>query len=142
MLAAMLIINPLARKRGVVSNATWGALLCASGAILFIAAPRNSAFVWAIAATAVSALGFGMLKSAVDAAIVIKSEGDTRAAVYATANCLSSLIGIGAGFLCGALYGRNPRSIYIISLVLLAAIPLCFAAASHAEKRASRRAQR
>ncbi len=136
-LFAMFIINPLARKRGVVKNAVSGAFVCAAGAALFIFIPRGVPVALPIAATAISALGFGVLKPAVDAAIVVKTEGEIRAAVYATVYCVSSLLGTGAGLLCSAVYGRNPRSIYIISLALVIMIPLCFAAASAAEKRAA-----
>jgi len=133
-LLAMFIINPLCRKRGVEKNAVTGAIISAAGAALFVFMPRGSAIALPVAAAAVSAIGFGVLKPAVDAAIVVKTEGGIRAAVYATVYAISSILGTGAGIVCSAIYGRNPRSIYIISLVILIIIPLCFAAASAAGK--------
>lgn len=126
-LAAMLLVNPLLRGVGVVANATMGAIVDALGLALLAVAPRGG-FGWAAAAIALSALGYGMLKSAIDAAIVVTTEGEARTGIYATANVLSSLLGIGVSFLCGLLYAQSPRSLYFLSFALVAAIPLCFAA--------------
>lgn len=129
MLLAMVVLNPLFRRRGVVRNAVSGALVDILGLGILILAPRGS-FLPALAGILLSAIGFGMLKSAVDAGIVIMTEGEARAGIYSTANILSSLLGIAASALCGLLYGREPRFIYLLSIVLLGSIPLCFALAS------------
>lgn len=137
MLFAMLVVNPLARGLGVVRNAVLGSLVNAAGLAMLIASPVGG-FWWAVAAIAISSLGYGMLKSAIDAAIVVTTEGEARTGIYSTANILSSALGIGAGGLCSLMYGREPRSIYTFSLILLAAIPICFAMARLAERKDAR----
>jgi MFS family permease len=141
MLFAMLVVNPLARRLGVVRNSILGAAVNALGLAMLVAAPRGG-FGWAVAAVASSSIGYGVLKSAIDAAIVVKTEGEVRSGIYSTANVLSSLLGIGAGALCAASYGGNPRSVYLLSFGLVAAIPLCFLAARVAARNAARHAPR
>jgi len=125
-LVAMLVLNPLINRFGAVANTVAGALLSATGLASLCLAPAEN-FPWALAAVVVSAGGSGVLKSAVDTLIVATTEGEARTGIYATANVLSSLLGIGAGFLCGSLYGQNPRLLYALSSIIVLAIPLGFA---------------
>jgi len=140
-LFSMLALNPALRRLGVIGCAILGSVVDAAGLALLAFAPRGN-FAWALAAVAISALGYGILKSAIDAAIVVTSEGEARTGIYSTANIISSLLGIGAGFLLGLLYAGNPRSLYALSFVIVLAIPLCFAVSRMLTPRAGRRAGR
>ncbi len=129
-LFAMLFLNPLLfRRMSPAACALAGAVLTAAGylPLLFIA---RGGYAWAIASVSLSALGYGMLKSAIDASLatcfgdsagsVHAEEG--RAGVYSVANLISSVLGMGAGALCGLVYPMAPRSIPLISVIILVSI--------------------
>jgi len=129
-LFAMLFLNPfLFRRVSPAACALAGGMLTAAGylPLLFIA---GGGFAWAIASVSLSSLGYGILKSAIDASLatcfgdsgggVHAEEG--RAGVYSVANLISSVLGMGAGALCGLVYPRAPRSIPLISVIILVSI--------------------
>ncbi|MEI6386551.1 MAG: MFS transporter [Spirochaetota bacterium] len=128
-LLSMLVAYPLASRAGAVAATVGGSLLSIAGLATLGLTPRGS-FTWALVGIVVTALGYGVLKSAVDTAIVTTTEGEARTGIYSLANLLSSVLGIGAGFLSGMLYARSPRLLYALSFGLVAAIPLCFGFAS------------
>jgi MFS family permease len=127
-LAAMLIVNPIAMRLGVIANSVMGAIVDVIGLALLAIAPRGN-LAWAIAAVALSSIGYGILKSAIDAAIVVTTDGEARTGIYSTANILSSLFGIVASFLISSFYAKNPRTLYVLSFIIVALIPLGFAVA-------------
>jgi MFS family permease len=142
-LLAMLFLNPLIFRRfGPARGALFGVILNAAGflPLLFV---TKGAVLPAMAALAVAALGFGMLKSAIDAVLAVsfgeaepgEAEGApgepnaaltageaARSGVYSAVNLISSILGMGAGALCGLLYGPAPRFIPAFSLAILAGI--------------------
>jgi len=150
-LGAMLFLNPmLFRGMEPASCALVGAAITLAGffPLVFIA---RGGFVLAIVFVVLSSIGYGILKSGIDAALAtcfgdalaggVAPVGDTtaardttaansglsagaeaRAGVYSVATLVSSLLGMGVGALCGLLYPQAPRSIPLISIMILAAI--------------------
>jgi hypothetical protein len=157
-LLAMLFLNPpIFRRFGPARGALFGVILNAAGFLPLLFVPKG-AVLPAMAALAVASLGFGMLKSAIDAVLAV-SFGDAEAAmgdaepvaaatsgdvapgaaltageaarsgVYSAVNLVSSILGMGAGALCGLLYGPAPRFIPAFSLAILAGIGASLGAA-------------
>ena len=132
-LFAMLFLNPpLFRRLGPARCSIFGAALNMAGFIPLVFL-RRVAPVWAMGAILVSSVGFGMLKSAIDAALAtctgdISSGGglsageEARAGIYSIANLASSALGMGAGALCGLFYPSLPQFIPLISIAILALI--------------------
>ncbi len=147
-LLAMLFLNPpIFRRFGPARAALFGVILNAAGFLPLLFVPKG-AILPAMAALALASLGFGMLKSAIDAALAVSfgdgepgeggaapsaggsaGHGDAltageaaRSGVYSAVNVVSSILGMGAGALCGLLYGPAPRFIPAFSLAILAGI--------------------
>ncbi|MFZ3110379.1 MAG: MFS transporter [Rectinemataceae bacterium] len=149
-LLAMLFLNPpVFRRFGPIRCALFGALLNAMGFVPLLFIARGSVLA-VMAALGVAALGFGMLKSAIDAVLAVSfGEGAlgttitagaaARSGVYAAVNLGSSILGMGAGALCGLFYGRAPRFIPAFSLLLLTAIGVALGTAYRATDRAALR---
>ncbi|MDP2791862.1 MAG: MFS transporter [Rectinemataceae bacterium] len=145
-LMAMLFLNPpVFRRFGPVGCALIGALLNAAGFIPLLFVGRGSVLA-VMAALGVASLGFGMLKSAIDAALAVSfgegALGDTltageaaRSGVYAVVNLGSSILGMGAGALCGLFYTRTPRFIPAFSLLLLTAVGVALGTTHRAANR-------
>lgn len=157
-LLAMLFLNPpLFRRFGPARGALFGVILNAAGFLPLLFVPKG-AVLPAMAALAIASLGFGMLKSAIDAALAVSfgdgaaaasgaaapgdaergaaAPGDAlsageaaRSGVYSAVNLVSSVLGMGAGALCGLLYGPMPRFIPAFSLAILAGIGAALGAA-------------
>jgi hypothetical protein len=142
-LLAMLFLNPPAFRRfGPVRSALFGVILNAAGFLLLLFVPKG-AVLPAMAALALISLGFGTLKSAIDAVLAVSfgergaaapgvapSAGEAaRSGVYSAVNLASSVLGMGAGALCGLLYGLVPRFIPAFSLAILVAIGVSLGAA-------------
>ncbi len=132
-LFAMLFLNPpLFRRLGPARCTVFGAALNMAGFIPLVFL-RRAAPVWVMGAVLVSSVGFGMLKSAIDAALatcsgdISSGEGlsageEARAGIYSIANLASSALGMGAGALCSLFYPSLPRFIPLISIAILALI--------------------
>lgn len=117
------------------------------GFVPLVFIPRGGIF-WTIVAVGTASLGYGLLKSAIDAALAtcfedapadegISAGDEARSGVYSLANLISSVLGMGAGALCAVLYPSAPRSIPLISAIILAAI--CAVLALPGRDRAERR---
>lgn len=154
-LFAMVLVNPvLFRRVGPVRCGTFGAALNLAGFLPLVFLPGGKK-LWAIGAVAVMSLGYGMLKSAIDAGLAAcfggappaqgspetLPEGEkARSGTYAAANIASSVLGMGAGSLCGFFYPAAPRFIPVFSVLLLAAIcPLLYFAKPRRQAFSSRR---
>ena len=151
-LFSMLFLNPsLFRKMGPALCAALGAALNLLGFIPLIFLRKGGVFL-ALGAVGVAAIGYGMLKSAIDAVLATCFGGQTagieiskgeeaRSGVYSVANLLSSALGMGVGALCSLFYASAPRFIPTLSVVILAAICtlLYGAARSRLKSEASRR---
>lgn len=144
-LLAMLFLNPPIFKRfGPARCAIFGVLLNAIGFVPLLFVAKGSVLP-VMAALGIASMGFGMLKSAIDAVLAV-SFGDraqdksltageaARSGVYSVVNLLSSILGMGAGALCGLIYGSAPRFIPAFSLLILAAIGTTLGAALRVAK--------
>lgn len=132
-LLAMLFLNPpLLRRIGASKCAAVGAAVNLGGFLPLAFLPAGSPYA-AILSVGLASLGYGMLKSAIDAALSTcfgeggegpgPSKGEeARSGVYSAANLLSSVLGMGAGALCGRFYSGFPRLIPILSALLLGGI--------------------
>jgi len=132
-LFAMLFLNPpLFRCLGPARCSIFGAALNMAGFVPLVFL-RRAAPVWAMGAVLVSSVGFGMLKSAIDAALAtctgdissgekLSAGEEARAGIYSIANLASSALGMGAGALCGLFYPSLPQFIPLISIAILALI--------------------
>ena len=120
MLAAMVFINPLFGKKTLVKGILLSCVATLIGFALMIWVP-GGVFSLALLATAVLALGYGSLKSSVEGALAVYTEGEYRSGIYSLANLLSSGIGVLVTALCAALYGRFAGWLYILcgGMVLL-----------------------
>ena len=132
-LCAMLLLNPfLFRRIAPAACALLGAAVTIAGFLPLVFLARGS-FAWTIAAVGLSSIGYGILKSAIDASLAtcfgdlpsgseVSSGEEARAGVYSVANLASSVLGMAAGALCGFIYPSAPRSIPLISVFLLVLI--------------------
>ncbi|MCE1196050.1 MFS transporter [bacterium] len=161
-LLAMLFLNPpIFRRFGPARGALLGAILNAAGFLPLIFV-RKGAVLPAMAALGLASLGFGVLKSAIDAALAVSfGEGErgdggealpvgdaagaaltageaARSGVYSAVNLVSSILGMGAGALCGLLYGPAPRFIPAFSLAILAAMGGALGAANGGSRGAAK----
>lgn len=120
MLAAMVFINPLFGKKTLVKGIILSCVATLIGFALMIWVP-GGVFSLALLATAVLALGYGSLKSSVEGALAVYTEGEYRSGIYSLANLLSSGIGVLVTALCAVLYGRFAGWLYILcgGMVLL-----------------------
>mgnify|MGYP000949820521 FL=1 len=125
MLFAMIVINPLMQKVNIFISLIVGAIVNIAGLVLLVVIPGKS-LVAAIAAVVLTSVGFGILKSVIDAALAITTEGKARAGIYSISNLLSSVLGMLAAGIIGILYPGNPASVYIMSAIMLFVVIVCF----------------
>jgi len=118
MLFAMLIINPLLKKVNIYKSLIMGGCINTAGLILLVSIPAGN-LPYAMVSIVTTAVGFGIFKSFIDAALAIVSGGESSAGIYSIVNLLSALLGSGAAALASVFYPLNPRFIYIMSIILL-----------------------
>ena len=118
MLFAMILINPLFGRRGLIFGVRMSALVTLLGLVALVVIPAG-AYALAIAATLVMALGYGMLKSEVDGGLAVYTGSEYQSGVYALANLVSSGLGIVVTALCAVLYPHSPRWLYILCSILV-----------------------
>lgn len=118
MLFAMILINPLFGRRGLIFGVRMSALVTLLGLVALVVIPAK-AYALAIASTLVMALGYGMLKSEVDGGLAVYTGSEYQSGVYALANLVSSGLGIVVTALCAVLYPLSPRWLYILCSVLV-----------------------
>ena len=118
MLFAMILINPLFGRRGLIFGVRMSALVTLLGLAALVVIPAK-AYALAIAATLVMALGYGMLKSEVDGGLAVYTGSEYQSGVYALANLFSSGLGIVVTALCAVLYPHSPRWLYILCSILV-----------------------
>lgn len=127
MLEAMVLINPRFSASKLVKGIWVSAAVTLVGFGLMIGVP-SGVFELAIAATLVLALGYGMLKSNMEGALAIYTEGEFRSGIYSVANLLSSGLGVVVTAACAVLYSKNASWLYIINGLMVAAMLVCLAA--------------
>ena len=118
MLFAMILINPLFGRRGLIFGVRMSALVTLLGLVALVVIPAK-AYALAIAATLVMALGYGMLKSEVDGGLAVYTGSEYQSGVYGLANLFSSGLGIVVTALCAVLYPHSPRWLYILCSILV-----------------------
>ena len=116
----MIFINPRFGSRNLIKGILFSGLTTLLGFGLMIGIP-GGIFWLAILATLVMAVGYGSLKSSVEGAFSIYTEGEYRSGIYSLANLFSSGLGIVVTALCSVLYGRFAGWLYILcgAMVLL-----------------------
>lgn len=133
MLGAMLLINPLLGRAGLFGGICTSSLLSIAGLLLLVFLPAGN-FPLAIVAVLVMSVGYGMLKTGVDGGLAVYSESEARSGVYSLVNLLSSALGIVATAACTALYTRFAGWVYLICVLMVAAILICILAARRGER--------
>ena len=123
MLFAMILINPLFGRKGLIFGVRMSGLVTLLGLVAMVVIPAG-VYGLAVAATLVMSLGYGMLKSEVDGALAVYTSSEYQSGVYALANLVSSGLGIVVTALCAALYPHSPRWLYILCGALVFCIVL------------------
>lgn len=119
MLVVMIFINPILNKFNVTKNMIAAMLIQIIYLIMFIVIPSNS-FIGAALSVAVFSLGFGVFLPYINALLAKVTDGcEERAGIYSLNNTIISVISIVVTSVSGNLYVLDPRSIYIMSIVLL-----------------------
>jgi len=124
MLGAMILINPLIGKARLMKGLYVSAVICLIGLVLLVTIPAGIIAV-AVCAVLIMSVGYGMLKSGLDGALAVASEGEARSGVYSLANLLSSGLGIAVTSLCAALYNRFAGWVYILCAIMVTGVILC-----------------
>jgi MFS family permease len=130
-LFSMLVLNPvLLKKLGARGCTAFGGALNLGGFLpLLFLGPQGKTL--AVLAVGVASLGYGMMKSGVDAALstcfgeateVSAKAEEARAGVYSITNIASSALVMVAGAICGSFYASAPRLIPLLSALILGAI--------------------
>ena len=129
-LLSMVLVNPcLLRKVGPRTASALGAVLNICGLLPLVFLGSGSPFP-VFFAVGFASLGYGMIKSGIDAALSTcfgdgKPGGgaeEARAGVYAISNLASSVLVMGFGGLSALLYASTPRLVPVLSTTLLAAV--------------------
>ena len=124
MLGAMVLINPFIGKTRLMRGLYVSAAVCFCGLALMAVIPAGIMVV-AVSAVLVMSVGFGMLKSGLDGALAVYSEGEARSGVYSLANVLSSGLGIIVTAACAALYAAFPGWLYILNAAMIVCVIVC-----------------
>lgn len=118
MLFVFLVINPATTKKRMPTSILSGLLIQAIALLGITIVPKGFLF-FAILAVGLYSFGYGIFLPIFSTILADVSEGRDRAGIYALVNTitsvLSSLIGLGSGFL----YAAAPRFIFYISTLLL-----------------------
>ena len=118
MLIVFVFIIPIISRFNLVLNMLVGTIVQAIALLMLIVIPKNS-FSMAIICVAIFAIGYSLFRSFSDAILAEVSAGRERAGIYSLINTVISLFSVLIGLSSGYLYAYNPRSIYILSIVIL-----------------------
>ena len=118
MLIVFVFIIPIISRFNLVLNMLVGTIVQAIALLMLIVIPKNS-FSMAIICVAIFAIGYSLFRSFSDAILAEVSAGRERASIYSLINTVISLFSVLIGLSSGYLYAYNPRSIYILSIVIL-----------------------
>ncbi|MBQ5953757.1 MAG: MFS transporter [Lachnospiraceae bacterium] len=118
MLAAMVLINPSFSRKNLTKGILLSCAVTLAGFALMIMVP-SGVYVLAIGATLVLALGYGMLKSAIEGALAVYSESEYRSGIYSAANLLSSGLGVIVTAICSVMYSKDARWLYILNGIMV-----------------------
>lgn len=124
MLLAMVCINPLTSKKGIMGSIVLSGAVTLLGLGLMICIPAKIYWL-AIVSVLIMALGYGMLKSGVDGALAVYSESEFRSGIYSLANLLSSGLGMLVTAVCSALYSKFAGWLYILCAAMVAIMLVC-----------------
>lgn len=118
MLGIFIFVAPRLPHRKRFSLMALGIIIQMLALTLFITIPPAS-FGLTTVCVAVFALGYGVAKPFIDAALAEVSGGRERAGIYTIHSTAISIISAGLGFASGYLYEIRPALIYLISIGIL-----------------------
>lgn len=119
MLSIMIFINPILNRFNATRNMILSLIIQVVALSMMISIPHNN-FTGAALTVGVFSLGYGIFLPFMNTLLAKVTEGcQERAGIYAFNNIAVSIISIVVASISGNLYVINPRSIYIISIVLL-----------------------
>lgn len=124
MLFAMICINPVTGKRGIVGSVVLSAVVSLAGMAMMIFSP-SGVYWMAIVAVAVLAIGYGMLKSGVDGAMAVYSESEFRSGIYSLSNLLASGLGMLVTAICSVMYSLFAGWLYILCGIMVVLLLIC-----------------
>jgi len=117
MLLAMAFINPLIRLPSLFASLKLGLALTLIGmALLLIFSP--GAGLWLALPILLLSVSYGTLKTGLDSALAIYSQGEARSGLYALTNLLSSLAGMAAASYVSARFDSDANALYLACLAL------------------------
>lgn len=117
MLFAMVCVNPLIRLPWLLASLKASLLLTLLGMLLLLLLPVQAG-LWLVVPVLFLSLSFGTLKTGLDSALAIHTEGQSRSGVYALTNLLSALVGIGSAALVSGGFSKNPGVLFVVCLFL------------------------
>lgn len=124
MIFAMVCINPITGKRGIVRSVVLSAVVSLIGMAMMVLSP--SGIYWlAIASVLILAVGYGMLKSGVDGAMAVYSESEFRSGIYSLSNLLASGLGMLVTAICSVMYALFAGWLYILCAVMVVLLLIC-----------------
>jgi len=119
-LVSMVCINPHLDRDNLPSSILASCLVSLAGFLLLIAFPASTPLI--MAGTFITALGYGVLKTAGDSILAITPAGDSRTTIYALAFMLSSILTIIVLKILTVLYTKFAGWLLLISGILVLAI--------------------
>lgn len=120
MLVVFIFVIPIISRRNNTRNMQVGLVIQALSLFLIIVIPKGS-LISVVLSIGAYAIGFGIFRPFLDTMLAEVSEGNERASVYSLINTITCIITAMVGLISGTVYLLNPRIIYIISIVILAA---------------------
>ncbi len=117
-LIAMVFINPLLNRNSLNRFLTVACCISLAGFAGLVLSPKGN-LLWALCATFVIAVAYGMLKTTADALIALHTTGESRTGIYALSYLASSVLGVIVIKTCSLLYTRYPGWLFILSGILV-----------------------
>lgn len=117
MLLAMVFINPFIRLPHLFFSLKAGLALTLAGILLLLLLPSGTG-LWLAIPVLLLSVSYGTLKTGLDSAMAIYSQGETRSGLYALTNLLSALAGMAAAAYVSARFDSSANALYLSCLVL------------------------
>jgi hypothetical protein len=117
MLLAMALINPFIRLPALFASLKLGLALTLAGMVLLLVFP-SGAGLWLVFPILLLSVSYGTLKTGLDSALAIYSQGEARSGLYALTNLLSALAGMMAAAYVSAHFDSSANSLYLACLAL------------------------
>ncbi len=124
MLLAMICINPLTGKKGILGSILVSGCITLLGLGLMVCIPAKVYWL-AIVSVMIMAVGYGILKSSVDGVMAVYSESEFRSGIYSLTNLLSAGLGMLVTAICSALYTKFTGWLYILCGLMVLSMLVC-----------------